>query len=111
MSNFLHLGPKLSSCGHNKAFNIRSHHQSISQTRAPKHEGSEIRSNSSDPKRISSTMNPSRSRSNAGLFEADEIDNDHPPLLMSSIDGPLSTQVSLFSFNNSLIIANTYNIF
>ena len=94
VSTFLHLAPKLSSCGHSKAFNIRSHHQSISQTRAPKHEGSEIRSNSSDPKRISSSMNPSRSRSNAGLFEADEIDNDHPPLLMSSIDGPLSTQVS-----------------
>ena len=94
MPTLLHLGPKLSSCGHGKAFNIRSHHQSISQTRAPKHEGSEIRSNSSDPKRISSSMNPSRSRSNAGLFEADEIDNDHPPLLMSSIDGPLSTQVS-----------------
>ena len=67
-----------------------------------------MRSNSSDPKRISTSMNPSRSRSNAGLFEADEIDNDHPPLLMSSIDGPLSTQVSLFSFEHSLIIANKH---
>ena len=67
-----------------------------------------MRSNSSDPKRISSSMNPSRSRSNAGLFEADEIDNDHPPLLMSSIDGPLSTQVTLLLLSmHDLLLQNT----
>ena len=80
-------------CSHGKAFNIRSHHQSISQTRASKHEGSEFRSSSSDSKRLHSLTKAGRSRSNAGLFETDEDDNDHPPLLMSSIDGPLSTQV------------------
>ena len=76
---------------------MRSHHQSLSQTRVPKHEGLEFRSASSDSKRAPTIMKTPRSRSNAGLFETDEIDNDHPPLLMSSIDGPLSTQVIFFN--------------
>ena len=86
-------GQRLSSRGQAKAFNMRSHHQSISQHRAPKHDGLEFRSASIDSKRIPSMLQTSRSRSNTGLFETDEDDNDHPPLLMSSIDGPLSTQV------------------
>jgi hypothetical protein len=85
------------SCNHAKTFNMRSHHQSLSQTRVPKHEGLEFRSASSDSKRAPTIMKTPRSRSNAGLFETDEIDNDHPPLLMSSIDGPLSTQVIFFN--------------
>ena len=82
---------------------MRSHHQSISQHRAPKHDGLEFRSASIDSKRIPSMLQTSRSRSNTGLFETDEDDNDHPPLLMSSIDGPLSTQVMGLS-NISLIL-------
>ena len=100
-------GQRLSSRGQAKAFNMRSHHQSISQHRAPKHDGLEFRSASIDSKRIPSMLQTSRSRSNTGLFETDEDDNDHPPLLMSSIDGPLSTQVMGLS-NISLILINSY---
>ena len=101
-------GQRLSSRGQAKAFNMRSHHQSISQHRAPKHDGLEFRSASIDSKRIPSMLQTSRSRSNTGLFETDEDDNDHPPLLMSSIDGPLSTQVMGRS-NISLILIKIFS--
>ena len=103
-------GQRLSSRGQAKAFNMRSHHQSISQHRAPKHDGLEFRSASIDSKRIPSMLQTSRSRSNTGLFETDEDDNDHPPLLMSSIDGPLSTQVVGRSFIPWIGYTNNLNL-